>query len=481
MSGPFTAVARKETRALLPLWAATALTIVADPLARGTSLHALFPVGIFAYIVGSLALGAHAIGHEYTGRTLAMLLVQPWKRSSMLLAKTSVLLVALVTLALIAWPLLFHTTRRMVGDFPRYPTLLLPVLGGLCVAPYLTMRLRSQMAGVVFTAAIPGVTYLGLLLAGLRIYGIGSDAAEKLAMAVWSPAMLIFSGAGAVLSARSFMRLQAIDGGREELALPRWLTVVDRNPVRPPLWMLVKKELRLQQMTFALVVVYAGIWAALMIAGRLIPEFGSDLPIRGIGLLYFALLPLVMGSIASAQERQLGMLESQAMLPVPFAQQWAVKAGVVLLLALVLGVLLPWFVFAPPQLSPSAVWPTAAAALLLTTWSLYLSSCSGSAIIALALVLPATAAAMAIARWVDWIVTSTVHSSHALGTYAVMAQPSASFALLMIAGTPIAAALLAFAARNHRMPERSLRRVGGQMAVVAGLLFVIDALLTVFL
>jgi hypothetical protein len=62
-----------------------------------------------------------------------------------------------------------------------------------------------------------------------------------------------------------------------------------------------------------------------------------------------------------------------------------------------------------------------------------------------------------------------------------MAQPSASFALLMITGTPIAAALVAFAARNHRIPERSLRRVGGQMAFVAGLLFVIDALLTALL
>ena len=483
MTGPIAAVARKEIRALLPVWAAAALTIVADPLLRRavSGLHSLFPVGIFAYIVGALALGAHAIGHEYTGRTLATLLVQPWRRSSMLLAKTAVLASMLAALALIAWPMLFHTIGRVFGDFPRYPTLLLPLIGGLCVAPYLTMRLRSQMAGVVFTAAIPGVTYLAVLLAGVGVYGIENDTAEKLATAVWSPAMLIFSAAGAVLSARSFMRLQAIDGGREELSLPRWLTVVDRQPIRPPLWMLVKKELRLQQMTFALAALYAAIWAALMIAGRLDPTLAKDFPIRAIGVLYFALLPLVMGSIASAQERQLGMLESQTMLPVPFAQQWLVKAGVVLLLALVLGVLLPWFVFAPAQLSPRAVWPIAGAVLLLTTWSLYLSSCSASAILALALVLPATAAAIAIARWVDWIVTSTVPSRHPFGTFAVMTQPSASFALLLIVGTPIGAALLVFAARNHRMPERSLPRIGGQMAFVAGLLFVADALLTVLL
>ena len=481
MSGPFVAVAKKEIRALLPVWAGTALTIGADPLVRGTGLHSLFPVGTFAYIVGSLALGAHAIGHEYTNRTLATLLVQPWKRSSMLLTKTAVLALMLVTLALIAWPLLFHTIARMVGDFPEYPTLLLPLIGGLCVAPYLTMQLRSQMAGVVFTAAIPGLTYLALLLAGVSVYGIQSDAAERLAIAVWPPAMLMFAGVGAVLSARSFMRLQAIDGGREELRLPRWLAVIeDRNPVRPPLWMLVKKELRLQQMTFALVALYAGIWAALTIAARLNLEFGKNFPIRGVGLLYFALLPLLMGSLASAQERQFGTLESQLMLPVRFAQQWAVKAGVVLVLALTLGVLLPWLVFAPPQLARDAWWPLAITVLLLTTWSLYISSWCGSGVVALALILPASAAAMVAARSIDWVVTSILPSHYAAGPYGVLTSPSALFAVWAILGVPIAALLLAFAGRNHRALERSPRKLAVQVACLAGVLIVSD-LVTEFL
>src|SRR4029079_29103 len=95
---------------------------------------------------------------------------------------------------------------------------------------------------------------------------------------------------------------------------------------------------------------------------------------------------LLIGSLASGQERHLGMLQSQAMLPVPRTQQWAVKASVVLLLALVLGVVLPWFVFAPPQISRTAFWPLAASIVLLTTWSLYISSWCGSGIIPPALV-----------------------------------------------------------------------------------------------
>src|SRR5260221_667674 len=311
MNGPLTALASKEFRALLPVWAAAAFTIGADSWLRGMGLHWLFPVGTFAYIVRSLALGAHVIGHEFTNRTLASLLVQPCRRSSMLLIKASVLAVMLMALGFIARVVLFRSLAGALGNFPRYPTLYLPVIGGLCVAPYLTMRLRSQMAGVLFATTIPGLTYLLALLGGVIIYGTGTAAAETLALAVWMPAMWIFAAAGAVLSARSFMQLQDTEGGREELRLPRWFTVTDASPTRPPLWMLAKKELRLQQITFAMVAVYALIWTGLTVAGRLNVDFAREFPMRAAGMLYFALLPLLMGSLASAQERHFGMLQSQ--------------------------------------------------------------------------------------------------------------------------------------------------------------------------
>src|SRR5256885_15015321 len=130
------------------------------------------------------------------------------------------------------------------------------------------------------------------------------------------------------------------------------------------------------------------------------------------------------------------------MLPVPRAQQWAVKAGVVLVLALVLGVVLPWFVFAPPQLSRASFWPLVASIALLTTWSLYISSWCGSGIIALALLLPASAAAMLLARCIDWIVSVLVLPQHPAGAYGVLTEPSALFTASVIAATPLAVLLL---------------------------------------
>jgi len=479
MNRSLTALGSKEFRALLPVWAAAAFTIVADTWLRGTALHSLVPVGMFAYIAGSLALGAHVIGHEFTNRTLASLLVQPCRRSSMLLTKVSVLALMLAALALLAKVLLFESITRTPGYFPRYPTLYLPLIGGFCVAPYTTMRLRSQMAGVVFTASLPGVTYVVALLGGAIIYGTGMAGAEALARAVWSPAMWIFAAGGAALSARSFMRLQDLDGGGEEVRLPQWLRVADPNPVRPPLWMLVKKELRLQQLTFAMVAFYAVISTGLAVAARLNPDFGREVPIRGVGMLYFALLPLLVGSLASAQERQFGMLQSQAMLPVRRSQQWMVKAGVVLVLALVLGVVLPWFVFAPPQISRASFWPLAATIVLLTTWSLYISSWCGSGVIALALLLPASAAAMTLAKWIDWTVIGLLFKRSAVGAYGILTQPFSVFTLWMIVGTPLAALLLVFAARNHWAAERKPKILAVQVAWLAGWLVLAEVVATV--
>jgi hypothetical protein len=476
MSARTAALTRKEVRALLPIWAASAGTIVADPFVRGTSLHSVFPVGMLAYIIGSLALGAHAIGHEHSNRTLGTLFAQPVRRSAILWTKATVLALMLLGLAMLAWPLLFLAQSRIFADLPRYPTLLLPVVGGLFVAPLITMTLRSQMAGVIFTGSIPGTIYVVALLAGVTVYGVRTSAADAFALAVWTPAVYALGAASAVLSARTFMRLQDIDGQRAELRLPRWLAATDRDPVRPPLWTLVKKELRLQQMTFAMPLLMGGIWMALTIVGRLNPQFGKDFPILGVAVLYFALLPLLMGSLASAQERQFGTLESQAMLPVPFAHQWAIKAGVVLVLALVLGVLLPWFVLAPPQVPRETVWSAAVVILLLTCWSLYLSSWSPSGIVALALIVPATAAALVATRWVHSIVESVLYSGHSVGVVPpVMLVPQA------VMGAPLGVLLVVFAGHNHRRPDRSVAQLARQGAWLLAVFAATDILVSTFL
>src|SRR4029077_5691488 len=67
-----------------------------------------------------------------------------------------------------------------------------------------------------------------------------------------------------------------------------------------------------------------------------------------IGIIRFGyafLIALLVGSLASAEERQLGTLEWQLTLPVAVWKQWAVKLGVTMALSLVIALAVPTLLF----------------------------------------------------------------------------------------------------------------------------------------
>ena len=57
--------------------------------------------------VGTVGLGALSIGHEYTGRTLSLLLTLPARRERLLVTKLGVLVVMLLTLWVVAEAFVF--------------------------------------------------------------------------------------------------------------------------------------------------------------------------------------------------------------------------------------------------------------------------------------------------------------------------------------------------------------------------------------
>ena len=65
----------KEVRALLPVWLASACA--GRPAAVRSAVPRRRRPRLLVYGVGSVALGALSIGHEYTHRTLTLLLSQP--------------------------------------------------------------------------------------------------------------------------------------------------------------------------------------------------------------------------------------------------------------------------------------------------------------------------------------------------------------------------------------------------------------------
>jgi hypothetical protein len=420
----------KEIRALLPAWIGAALAIGAAVLSGGRS-HEL---GLIAYAFGSVVLGAQSVGHEYTHRTMAQLLSQPWSRRRLLAVKLTVLTTMVATLAAFAWLALLQPGE----EYWVFATL----LNALCLAPLLTMAARDPMAGVVFTGAAP----VWLLLLGRYIS----------AQALWAGTFAV-AAAAAIAGWRMFMRLEAIDGRGAEMrapeALRRWLAATlaaSSEPVRTkrPVWMLVKKELHLQQMTFAVTAVWMVFWIVESASTRLVPGF-VGLPLAVVAVLFGALEAMLIGSLASAEERQLGTHDWQVLLPMAAWRQWFVKAGTALGLAAVLSLGLP-VLLGGGGVAFNAWY--SGVIVFLTAGSLYVSSLCRSGLRALIV-----SAALLLAAS---MIVPRIAPADARPAAALFGVPAAAVVILM----------LWFAFENHRLAGQSTVRVVRQAMWIGGCL-----------
>lgn len=207
----------------------------------------------------------------------------------------------------------------------------------------------------------------------------------------------------AVAGWRLFMRLEAIDGRDADVNWPSWLrsaiTREDRDTLARarrtnPLWLLVKKELRIQQLSFVVAGINVLIWLGLAVLGRF--EDASRPVLEAIVVLYGGLLAILIGALASAEERRMGTLEWQTLLPVTAWRQFVVKTAVALGLSLALAFALP-VLMAQGELGVS-LWH-AGAVLLLTIGSLLVSSLCGSGLKAMAVSGPALFVVVVLLGW----------------------------------------------------------------------------------
>src|SRR4029077_18445085 len=128
--------------------------------------------------------------------------------------------------------------------------------------------------------------------------------------------------------------------------------------------------LHLQQMTFAVAGVSGLFWITEFGFTKMMPGY-VGIPIHVISVLFGALMALLIGSLASAEERHIGTLEWQLLLPVAMWKQWVVKVGTILGLAGLLPFAWP-IVLAAGLVSVNAGY--AGAIVILTVGSLYVSS-----------------------------------------------------------------------------------------------------------
>ena len=439
---------RKEARALLPMWVAVAGALIVMVYVGDRR-----PGGLLVYLLGSLALASWSIGHEYSHRTLPILLSLPLSRPRLLLVKLAVVIPLLVMLSALALTLL-PSSSRVLGR-QEFPTLVggLAVVCALILAPLITMLCRSPIAGVVFAAGITGWVYLLAQIAALAVYGSAEPLAERtqftMTLSLWG--FVSVAALGTVAGWLAFMQLEAIDGLPDVHWPHGWRRTALAVPVarrRNPFWLLALKELRLQQMTFIVSGLFIVGGIAISMLSSVVPELkGSPEPMVALNGLMLAWLA---GSLASAEERHLGTIEWQTLLPVAAWQQWIVKAVVTLGLALLLAIGLPMlFMIDGPQLNPAYL----GLVVVLVTASLYVSSLCSSGLRTLTVSGPAILLVF-----------------FPLGRFV---RPADTLVMTSFEGLLLASLLvlaLFFAFENHRSAERNFRRVGGQVLVMATLL-----------
>jgi hypothetical protein len=491
------ALVLKEVRGLGSTWLTAAALLVAVGFVE-TSLDAVQPRSpanqliVLFYVGGCALLGALSIGQEFADRTLAGLLAQPAARSSVLLHKLGVVAAMLLALCGLAWaygltPLAVARAWPETSPTGRVLVIVLPVLGGVLLTPCLTLLTRSALAGCVFTIALSSVMVIGSQAAVPWLYGDAATLALATArvLDIFVHTMLAVVVLSALLMWRLFMRLEAIEGRGLELNLPAWLLPAWLSKGRVHLaaarsarsvWLeMLGKELHLQALTFVVSGLYVAAWLAVVLVGEsLFPTRRAGL-MTAATLLHAGAIPLLGGSLASAEERQLGTLAWQVLLPIAAWRQWAVKAGVVLVLSLGLAIGVPAILYALFASGPGPVrlgWPPAAAISVISavaTLSLYASSLSANGVRALVASAAATGGPLLVAH-----ITINVRPSWMPPAWDL---PNAAWAVLYAASAAVFACLLWLGMKNHGSAERGAKRVLkqaaalGAVAVVATLAF----------
>jgi hypothetical protein len=460
----------KEVRALLPTYGAAMIAVVLGSVGE---TYFLIASGLLGFALGSVTLGAQSFGHEYSHRTLGLLLSQPRDRRRLFLDKLLVLSAMLATLTSAALLLFDETLRRASSPHTEPAMLVLAAACGLFVAPWLTMLCRSTLAGVIFTIGIPGLLATGADIVGGLVYGLHDAAAiDRFRLVVFWRGMMLICALSAIAGWRLFLRLEAVEGHGGHVQLPESLglasdvTAAATVRRRHPVLALVAKEIRLQQMAFVVAALFALAWVGLAWLERSSTE-SQSVPLLPLTMLYVGSLALLIGSLASAEERHLGTVEWQMLVPMPGWQQWLVKVGVVLAMVVLLCGVLPAILASltpgDQSLDRGDRWQIAPTLALLTVGSLYLSSLCKTGVGALVLSLPAVVATV---FYVRTVLSLLWDLSAAAPRFSMRPHDSGLLLVAIVAG--FGALLLWLGFRNHRTADRSRGRIVQQALAIAG-------------
>ena len=348
---------RKEIRLLLPSFVAAlvlSFSIWLVPLDNGSNSNWRPVLFIFPFLLCPAMLVMMAVasfGREISSGTFANLLEQPISRPRIWATKTALLAGAIGIVACSSWLCSFFyapsnsTDGETQGLSFRVPLLAFAVFAS---GPWTVLLFRQMAAAFWVTLIVPGA--LAMAVAGLTTNR--PERTEPMMLVVLS----IYILAGVQLSRWLFLRAQDVSWTGGNIVMPEvrglrgWFAERMSHRCRRPRAALFAKEFQLHQSLLVIAGVLALAHLAFIVMRPAAGGFhtsstmGSlDFVANAFWVLWPVMMPLLIGCAAVAEERKLGTLEAQLCLPVRRRTQFAIKFTVALVLVILLGVLVPFF------------------------------------------------------------------------------------------------------------------------------------------
>lgn len=345
-----TALVKKEIRLLLPSWVVAMLLALPSVYPRSVR-----GIPVVLPFIGLMMLALSSFGRETSLNTFSSLLAQPVERTRIWRTKLSVLVVAFL-MVFGVWHLAvgfyFHDYGWNVTDYTAKDSsaiLLCGCVGALSIFAgglWSTLLVR-QIATAFWLTLLTPMTLVALTVATAAI--LPASYSEHAVIAVLCVLCTTYSVGGFLLARRLFFRAQDIGWSGGTISLPEWRWFSARpetamsTRTRAPMVALLKKEFQSQQVALTgaagLLVLHIGV-----IVLRKYHAFDKDslgqLLTFVFWMLWLVMAP-VIGSMAVAEERRLGVMEGQLCLPVSRRAQFTVKCLVTLLLGTFLAGVVP--------------------------------------------------------------------------------------------------------------------------------------------
>lgn len=349
-----TPLIRKEIRLMLPSWGLAMFLAIVPMwlLPEDTYVRGIGEIVFWLFSFGVLLLGLAPFGQEFGLGTFSSMLAQPVERRRIWKTKI-LLLVAAAALVFVAFILSLYerlgVTVYIASNQIQVPgeiwqaakasliLIALALSGGF----WTTLLFRQTGAAMWFAILVPGVLIIAVQT---LVHGFSPQAEDLISVLV----LLCYCAAGFVWARRMFARAQDFQWLGENVAFLSFSPSKTRTETAAPrhksaLRALICKEFQSHQI--GLIIAFGLL--VLHVCSLLYRRFGdmssnseARFAVESVPFLWL-LVPWLLGSVAIAEERKLGTMESQLCLPVNRRLQFAVKLIVVLLLGIMLGGIMP--------------------------------------------------------------------------------------------------------------------------------------------